>query len=283
MGVQYGFVIIFGGGYRMSLELGFAPEREQIKEVKMTPEVLENFIQHNKFAVTEANLRDRCVDGRYEGDELAAISKPGGSAGDVMAAFGAMNLLGKQLQNEVVLNAVISSVGGIEKFAFHTDEGSEHDQAGCGMGCGHMKKAKLEPEDYKVTQDQMDFLFARLPGLLAESAEQVVLNGDHKETAVVVVRSEGYGLAPKRLNEGVLEEAFVYQKTLHEQQLDRLSKQLQEALAAAGEVVEEPEIRHKLDEAFAFQLGATLSRLAKGLPIYEAEILDDETKLRLLS
>lgn len=268
----------------MSLELGVAPEMEKPeKELTMSPEVLENFVRHNKIAVTESNLKDRCVDGRYAGiedTEFPVVSKPGGTAGDVMAAFGALNILGKSLPNEEVLNAVISSVGGTEKFAFHTDESAEHDQAGCGMGCGHMKKALLEPDDYQVTQEQMDFLVSKLPNLLDESAEQVVLSGDHAESAVVVVESEQFGLKPLWQNNGQLEEVFVHQKTLHEKQLDLLAKHLQESLAAAGEVVEEPDLRFALDQAFALQIGATLSRLAKGLPVYLVKITPDEIQIQ---
>lgn len=268
----------------MNLELGVARGYEgETKEIKMTPEVLEEFIKHNRIPVNSENLRDRCVDGRYsfaDINECPVIAKPGATGGDVMAAFAALNILGKQLTNQAVLDSVINAEGGCDKFCFHTDDHAEHDHAGAGMGCGHMKKAKLEPDSYGVRQEQIDFLFAKLPELLKQSARQEVLHGEHVESAVVVVESEQFGLRPNWQTENGLQEVFVYQKTFHQKQLDELAKRLQEALAAAGEAVEEQDIRKALDEAFALQLGATVKRLADGLPIYTVRISEDEIQIQ---
>ncbi len=264
----------------MSSDVGFAVGKNaHPNEFVMTLELLELFVANNKIPVTEFSLRDRCVDGRYEGDDLSyfpAVSKPGATAGDVLIAFGALNILGKQLLNKQVLEAVIDSEGGVNKFCFHTDDHAEQVQSGCGMGCGHIKLAKQEPMEYGVTQDQIDFLFAELPSLRDSSATQEILHGDHQESAVVVVQSTEFGLRPLWKQGDSLQEVFVYQKTLHEQQLDQLARKLQESLAASGEVVEEQEIRLALDEAFAVQLRETLSRLAKGLPVYSVKMAGDE-------
>lgn len=243
----------------------------------MTAEQLENFVNSNKFSITDENKLARCVDGRYENlDNFPAIAKPGADGGDVMAAFGAINLLGKNLPNEKVLDAVLAAVGGPGKFCFHTDEHSEHDNAGTGMGCGHMKKAKLEPDAYGLKQEQIDFLFDQLPKLVESKAHQEVLKGDHEETAVVVVESDEYSLKPLLRTESGVEEVFVYQKTLHEQQLDQITRNLQEAILETGEVVEESEVATALRDSFATQLTATLSRLAAGLPVYHVKITSDD-------
>lgn len=267
----------------MSSELGFAPGFEkQAEERNMTPESLEEFVNHNKIAITETNLRGRCVDGRYDGhtdDEFPVIAKPGAASGDVIAAFGALNLLSKSLPHETVLNAVIEVEGGSDKFFFHTDHHAETQEAGCGMGCGHMKKARLDAETYGLTQDQIDYLFTQLPELLEQSAQQVVLQGDHAESAVVIVESEHFGLKPMRKSNDEVQQVFVYQKTLHERQLDLLARKLQEALAETGEVVEEQQIRHALDQAFALQMGATLTALAKGLPFFSVKMTPDHTEI----
>ncbi|HMR55178.1 MAG TPA: hypothetical protein PKD34_01130, partial [Candidatus Doudnabacteria bacterium] len=239
----------------MSSDVGFAVGKEtQTEKSKMTLEQLEEFVPNNKIPVTEFNFRDRCVDGRYEGDDLSqfpAVSKPGATAGDVLTAFGALNILGKQLLNKQVLEAVVDAEGGINKFCFHTDDHAEQTESGCGMGCGHIKLAKEDPVKYGLTQDQIDFLFAELPSLRDSSATQEILHGDHQESAVVVIQSTEFGLRPLWKQGGSLQEVFVYQKTLHEQQLDKLARKLQELLAASGEVVEEKDIRLALDEAFA--------------------------------
>lgn len=81
----------------MSSDVGFAVGKNaHPNEFVMTLELLELFVANNKIPVTEFSLRDRCVDGRYEGDDLShfpAVSKPGATAGDVLIAFGALNIL----------------------------------------------------------------------------------------------------------------------------------------------------------------------------------------------
>lgn len=89
---------------------------------------------------------------------------------------------------------------------------------------------------------------------------------------MVVVQSEHYGLKPLLRIGTDVQEAFIYQQTLHHNQLSKLSVLLQEQLAANGTPVEEITIRKALDDAFAKQLGATLERLPKYLPVYKVSI-----------
>lgn len=267
----------------MSSELGFAPDFEkQTKQSRMTPESLEAFVNHNKIAIMETNIRSRCVDGRYNeysDEEFPMIAKPGASSDDVIAAFGALNLLSKSLPHQTVLNAVIEVEGGLDKFIFHTDHHTESQEGGYGMGCGHMKKAWLDPKTYAVTRGQIDYLFTRLPELLQQSAKQVVLQGDHAESAVVIVESEYFGLKPMRKINDEVQQVFVYHKTLHERQLNLLACNLQAALAETGEVVEESTIRQALDQVCALQMDATLTDLAKGLPVFSVKMTLDHTQI----
>lgn len=231
----------------------------------------QTFVDMTSQALTDTNKYARCVDGRYEGiKNCPMIAKPGGDVGDVMAAFGALNLLNLSLAPEKVLDAVIQVAGGIEHFNFHTDDHAEPSDVG--LGCGHIKQAKLDPASYGVTAEQMEFIVSQLSGLLEKGAHQEVLHGDHAEQAVIVVDSETHSLLPlARIGDNV-REAFIYQKTLHTQQLDQLVKLLQEALASDGQAVEEQAIRTAIYDAFGKQLAETLKRLANGLPVYTAMI-----------
>lgn len=240
----------------------------------MNLEQAQAFVEANKIEITDKNKLSRCVDGRYDNIyDCPMIAKPGGDAGDVMSMFGALNILGKTLPNKDVFNLVMENIGGVKNFNFHTDEHA--DQGVAGLGCGHLKQAKLDPSAYGVTQDQMDFIFNDLPKTLHEGANQEVLYGNHEERAVIVVDSTNYGVIPVHRDGEKVSQAFIYQKTLHEDQLDNLAKALQEALAGDGTVVEETEVRDALDGAFAKQLGETLKRLAEGLPVYVAKISDN--------
>lgn len=237
----------------------------------MNKEQAQAFVEANKQQITESNKFSRCVDGRYENIvDCPLISKPGADVGDVMAAFGALNILQKTLEPQKVVNTVLKATNGATQFYFHTDDHAGEENVG--FGCGHFKQAKNDPTAYGVTQEQMDAVAAALPGLLQQGAHQEVLHGDHAETAVIVVDSENYGVLPLQREGENVNEAFIYQKTLHTKQLDTLANLLQEALAETGEPVESTDIRKALDDAFGKQLTETLKRLADGLPVYVAKI-----------
>ncbi|MDQ3018826.1 MAG: hypothetical protein M3Q64_03075, partial [bacterium] len=254
-----------------------ALEHELSKEFKnMTKEQVQEFADANKVLITDNCRKSRCVDGRYEGllEEFPMIAKPGGDAGDILIAFSALNELGVELDPEVVVASVMEEVGSEDNFQFHTDEHAEHDHAGAGMGCGHLKNAYNDSEKYGLNKEQAAFVMEKLAQLTERDKDkhQVVLKGDHKESAVLVVDSEKYGLKPLLREGDEIQEAFIYQKTLHQEQLDILAKKLQEKIAATGKVVEEQIIRQALDTSFAKQLGETLKRLAAGRPIYTVKI-----------
>ncbi len=236
----------------------------------MDLEQVKGFAAANSRALSETNKLARCVDGRYENiDDMPLLAKPGADAGDLMIAFGALNDLKLSLPNERVLQTVLDVVGGAANFRFHTDD---HAGEVPGMGCGHIKQAKLDPIAYGLEQSQIDYIYDELPRLLDQGAEQITLHGDHAEQAVIVVDSETHGLVPLvRTDEG-LQEAFIYQQTLHQGQLRTLVRLLHEASVEAGHTVEEQQVSVSATNVFAKQLGQTLDRLAKGLPIYNVHI-----------
>ncbi len=235
---------------------------------------VEKFVDQNKFPITPANLQSRCVDGRpavaEQGEYLPAVSKPGSDVGDLMIALGSLNELGLKIAPEKVLEIILENNGGVQNFKFHTDSHTEDKQVGPGLGCGHINKATIDPEDYHLTSEQTEFIKNVLPSLLEKGAKQVVLHGDHEEQAVLVVLSSKYGVRPYT-DEA---QAFIYQQTLHQQQLDSLAKPLSKYLASIGQEIDESKLRLTIDQVFAKQLGATLSRIAKGLPMYKVEISD---------
>ena len=224
-------------------------------------------------AKISTNNLSRCVDGRYEGLEpFPAIAKPGADAGDVMVAFAALNLLKTKLSNDQVMAAVVDLAGGMSNFRFHSDEHAEHDELGAGMGCGHIKQAKLDPAAYGLTQDQIEFLLEQLPRLLTAGAHQEVLKGNHAEQAVVVVNSQSYSIKPLLRDGNELKEAFVYQKTIHGQQLEKLARQLQSLLESAGQKFEINQVHSAVTGSFQKQLTETLKRLASNLETVEITI-----------
>ncbi len=246
------------------MEYGFALQKEYMDKKIMSLAEAEQFAQANVYKIQD--FRSRCVDGRYDGDDnLPAIAKPGGDAGTVMIAFGALNKLGINPESAEVLGVVETLVGGSEKFSFHTDSHAEHDHAGAGMGCGHLKQAKLDPSAYGLEQSQIDSLIGGLPNELEHGARQEVLQGDHGEQAVMVVVSDEFSLKPKQAD-GT--QAFVYQKTYDEKLQEQLSKALYEKFKGNYLDVSLEKIDQAVTEVAAIQLQETLKRLAGGLPVY---------------
>jgi hypothetical protein len=232
------------------------------------------FVEANSRLISETNHYGRCVDGRYYNiPDCPMIAKPGGDLGDVIAILAGLNLLQATLPLETVLAIVERSVGGIKNFNFHTDDHADPNEAA--FGCGHYRHAKLDPAAYGVTTEQMSSVAAALPALMGDGAHQEVLHGSHGEQAVIVVDSEHYGLLPMSEEGEVIQQVFVYQKTLHTKQLDKMVRLTQEAIAGTGRVVEEQELRTAIYDGFGKQLAETLNRLAKGLPVYTAEISED--------
>jgi hypothetical protein len=249
----------------------------------MNLEVAQTFVEMNSRPITEANRSSRCIDGRYiETENCPLASKPGGDAGDLLAAFAALNILQIAVDPQIVLNAVLETVGGAANFQFHTDDHAGGVNGPAGLGCGHLKQAQNDPVSYGVTQHQVDFIFQSLPKLIEQGAHQEILHGEHQEQAVLVTNSQTHGVVPQvTLGQRVIS-AFVYQQSLHAEHLDKLAKVMQTTLAANGVTVEEPQLRQALDQALGKQISETLKRLAKGLPVYTV-LIDSEGEVSVAS
>ena len=114
-----------------------------------------------------------------------------------------------------------------------------------------------------------------------KGAKETVLEGDHQEGAVLIVRGN-YGVLPKYVLEDeskrILVEVFVYQATLSDSRHRVLSKKLLENKAV--------ELFPGCDEEYLYEvmiemaenhLFETANRLAKGLPIFTVEFQSDGT------
>lgn len=251
-----------------------ATAQEIENEIKlMTAEVLNNFIPRALVKASPSNMKARCVDGRpgISDESFPVVSYPGAHGGDAMVLFSAVNSLGvaDKFSPEALIE-MVRSLSDDGKFHFHTDQKAVEEQQVCGWGCGHMKNAYLNPHDYGVTSDQMQALFNQCEYFEGcDKSNQVTLQGQHLETAVVVVESEHWGLKPYIEDAQQVFQAFVYHKTFHEQHLERLANCLADAISSE---MDRLVVRSAIDTAYAIQLGQTLSRLAQGYPIYAVKV-----------
>ncbi len=241
----------------------------------------QTFVEMNSKLLDDTNKYSRCIDGRYENTgDLAMIAKPGGDVGDVMTLFSALNGLKISVPNETVLNLVVQAVGGAQYFNFDTDDQTE--PTDFAAGCDHFAQARINPDAYGLTEEQISFISTQLSGFVQQGAHQEELHGNHVEQAVIVVDSETHGVSPLlHLGNNVLS-AFVYQKTLHTEQLDALANKLQEALAIDGQAIEQDALRTAIYDSSAKQLALTLKFLAKNLPVFTA-LIDSQGEVSIAS
>lgn len=241
---------------------------EQSERREMNLEQANEFVNSQKVLLTPQNMESRCVDGRYEGENIPMIAKPGGDIGDAMVLVAAANELGINLEPKEAIEIVVEQVGGVSHFQCHTDEHAEHDHAGHGMGCGHFKKSLLEPDAYGLKPEQTEAFIGVVNATVEQGGHEEILHGDHAEQAVFVVDSEQYGLNPLRRTGDGLQESFVYQKGVHQKQLAEMAVSLQETFAKKGLPVELGAVQKAVYDSFGKQLTATLQRLAVGLPVF---------------
>lgn len=264
---------------------------EQPAKEMMPVEVLQSIIPDLLIPIPEDHeIESGCVDGR--GGYLYSIpvrAFPGADAGLVMNGFAALNrLLPQDQTNNINFYDKVWQIGndtvGKDKFRSHTDQAAEDSHKGSCMGCGHMRDALLstrvedkdntnaEDNDYLVTNDQMEYTFKRLSDIQT-TTNQVVLQGEHKERAVVLVRSEKFSLKHNIQHPTLgYREVFVYHETLHDKLLSQFSDNLANNFSLNQETV-----LQELKETFGIQLGKTLENLANGYPLYIVTISDDRT------
>lgn len=234
------------------------------------------FADQARYEVREGRVMSCCVDGRVsEEGEQAPAARPGADAGDMMVALAALRLLAKEAGldpgavRKEVLEVVIANVGGPERFRFHTDRHAEHDLADAAedariaRGCGHLKQAEKDPAAYALVAEDMAEIFKTLVALKKEGAQEMVLEGNHGERAVLVVESAQDGLAHSASGT----QAFVYHAAYDAAARRELAARLAE-LPGLREKISEEDLLRKMEEAATLQRGETLARLAGGLPIY---------------
>ncbi|HYF04552.1 MAG TPA: hypothetical protein VEA59_00100 [Patescibacteria group bacterium] len=232
------------------------------------------FVETNKFRVTDQNNYARCVDGRYMDEGMGAIAMPGADAELLVAAFATVQLLALPLSEEQVLQSVVKTVGGTRNFYFHTDDHAVSDAKEMGMGCGHIKNSIVACGDYGITEVQARYIKYALIKLSSEGARQVVLHGNHEETAVIIVDSYSWSVKPKQtLESNQVREAFVFHRTLSEKRSKELAGCLFAALGGSS-TVSEGDVFLALINKMQKQLNETVSRLAKDLPVYHVQITE---------
>ena len=229
-------------------------------------------------------LLSRCIDGRYNNsDSLPALAIQGADAGELALIFSTANTCGFFLNTEHALKALVDTVGGVPNIRFHTDSHAEKGKVFA--GCGHMKQINLDLDGYNLTEDQMNFITAQFEEMKKLGAQETVLQGDHKEAAVLFVKGK-YGVLPQfklgREEGGREGQMFIFHNTFVDARHRILAKKLIASKAFELEGgLEEEYVYSVLSDMCETHLMETVKRLASGLPIYEVEFFESKNRFEV--
>ncbi len=145
------------------------------------------------------------------------------------------------------------------------------------VGCGHLRAMLVDPEDYRVRPglpaEVLRAVFRHL-WRSPEDVDWVVLEGEHHETAVVVVTLDGevhpYTKVPAIPPSIGGRQTFVAHPQVTAYLREENASFLLERTPALARRVGRSEFARRMRSIADTQLEATLGRLARGLPIYEA-------------
>lgn len=237
------------------------------------------FVQNARCDIDQkAKFTARCIDGRYAvSNPLPPLAIAGGDAGQIAVFMAAATIYGFELNTEMLVKILIDVVGGSENLGYHTDTHA-HDAVGC-AGCGHIKQIRLDPEAYNLTPDQVKTLDSIIAKTMKSGAREITLDGDHHETAVMIVAGP-YTILPQQeiqTDEGALTvQVFTTHKSLTDARNDVLCERLvAEGAVTLADGLGEEYLYECVSEVCDNHLMETAKRLAKGLPIYSIQFNEE--------
>ena len=244
-----------------------------MQKIILTKNQIQDLVSKNRYSVNEnKKFISRCIDGRYPNvEDLPALAFPGGDVGELALIQATANAYGFEVDLEKVLVTIIEIVGGVENFGIHTDHHGDPKKAA--SGCGHLKQIILDPQAYKLEKIQVEDIQKKLNRLKKKKINEVILEGDHLEGAVLIV-SGNWGIMPRYLDAQV----FVYHRTLIDKRHQALCKLLVENKAVKLlDGCDSEYLYQVISEMAENHLMETVKRLANDLPIYEVEFNDDKS------
>lgn len=242
-----------------------------MKKIILSSEQIRKLAYQNRYKVNAKNaLISRCIDGRYPNDSmLSALAFPGTDAGELALVFAAANHYGFEVDLKKTIESFLGVIGGVLNFQLHSD--THADPTIPASGCGHIKQILLDPEAYFLEKKQVLQIQKELAVLKKNGAHETILEGDHKEGAVIQIKGN-YGISPGYVFEDEMAQIFVYHTTLVNQRHRLLAKSLIEYKAVTlFSGYDHEYLYDALSEVAEDHLFETAKRLAAGLPLYQIE------------
>lgn len=243
-----------------------------MQRLHLTKDELHDLISANKYPVAEKHkFLSRCIDGRYKGPETAALAICGGDAGELALLIAAGNAYGFKVDPDKAYKVLVGLLGGEKYFAYHTDHHGDGKLPA--SGCGHMKQIRLDPKAYYLEEKNVGNLNTLLTKAKKNKATEIVLDGDHLESAVLQIRGN-YGVSPSfqiNLSEHISEtQIFIHHQTLVDQRHRELAKRwIKEGAVKLFNGCDKEYLYEVLCDVTEEHLLETAKRLGSGLPIYQ--------------
>lgn len=245
----------------------------------LSQEQVQELIKNNLYKVNSGSkFLSRCIDGRYKNeDNLAPQAFPGADLGELALILATGRHFGFEVDKVKAVKSLISVLGNEDNFYFHSD--AHADPKIHGGGCGHFKQMNLDPEAYFLGKDDLDFIKESLGELSKKGAKETILEGDHNEGAILVVKGP-FSVQCQSIidtNQGRKNvSVFVYHQTLTDEKHRELAKKLLETKAVTFKHGEDVDYLYQvLSETAENHLMETAKRLAPELPIYQVQFSDD--------
>jgi len=246
-----------------------------MQTIYLSPEHISDLVEANKYKIDHSlQFISRCIDDRYHNiDHPASLALPGADPGELALILTTGNAYGFEVNRTKVFEVLVKIVGGIKNLQMHTD--TQDEKKSSFAGCGHMYQLETVPETYGLTQKDIEFVLSSFKLAKSHHAKEVILEGQHKKNAVVIVKGD-YGILPRHYLEvngqKLLVEVFEYHQTL----VDKRHRALAQVLIKSGGMkLIKGQDEESLFEAFGDisenHLMETLRSLAKGMPIYEVK------------
>lgn len=211
----------------------------------------------------------RCIDGRYPvSPQLPARAIPGGDAGELAILLATANAYGFELDAQKAQAVLLGVIGGGNLFS--TEQASS---------CLHLKHVFSDPSAYNLHPDDLKTLTHLLTLVQKESSQEIVLEGKHREGAVLQIQG-AWGIQPSGILEtehgNIAVSVFIFHRTLADSRHRRIAEEL---IAQSAVKLFEGLDAEYLYEAFSSvtedHFLETLKREAVGLPIYEVTVTDE--------
>lgn len=141
-----------------------------------------------------------------------------------------------------------------------------------------MKQIQLEPKAFTLTQDDVDFVIQKATEARDKGAQEITLQGEHEEGAIVTVKGH-LGLYNQQRFESGEDASSAQVFVFHDTLVNQRHKVLSEKLIVEGAIKlkddDKDYLYAVLTETTESHLFEIAKRLAKGLPLYVVKFDED--------